>query len=137
MCNHTDLRHALGELELLGTSGRHDFLEIASLETGGYFHEPERANNWDSQMVEIKAHDISADGSDLVEAIRNWMLVAGGQARILQQVERAKHLLFQPGVDPDTLRDACNTIINDGKNPSICNAARTTLAGLDAPDARA
>ena len=132
MCIHNTLARALETLELLGTPGRHDFLVMAALETGGYFHMPERANNWDSQMVEIKAHGISADGADLEEAIRNWMLVAGRQARVQQRVERAENVLCQPDTDPETLRAACQTILSDGRTFSMQQAARTTLADLDA-----
>jgi hypothetical protein len=83
MCLHTplfcDLARALETLELLGAPGRHDFLVMAALETGGFFHMPERANNWDSQQVEIRAHGVFASGTDEAEAIRNWMLLAATQ----------------------------------------------------------
>ena len=131
MCLHNHLARALETLELLGAPGRYDYLVMASLETDGYFHEPERANNWDSQQVEIKAHDIYASGTDLDEAIRNWMLVAGRQARVQKQVAHAEHLLRQPDTDPDQLRRACQTIISDGRAPDMNNAARATLADLD------
>jgi hypothetical protein len=80
MCIHNDLARALEQLELLGPAGQHDFLVMAAMETGGYFKLPERANNWDSQMVEIKAHGISSIGADACEALHNWKRAAGRQA---------------------------------------------------------
>jgi hypothetical protein len=134
MCLHNDLTRALETLELRAASGQHDFLVMAALKTGGYFHDPDRANNWDSQMVEIKAHGIFASGADRNEAIRNWMLVAARQSRVLQQVALAEHLLCQPDCDvaPDQLRRACKTIIAEGRVQALRAAARETLANMQA-----
>jgi hypothetical protein len=131
MCIHNHLARALETLELLGARGRYDYLVGAALETGGFFHQPEPANNWDSQQVEIKAHGVFASGTDQDEAIRNWMLVAARQSRVQQRVYRAEYLLRQSDTDPTTLRRACLTIIADGRTQNMNNAARATLADLD------
>ncbi|MFT4962514.1 MAG: hypothetical protein ACI92Z_003613 [Paracoccaceae bacterium] len=134
MCIHDDLARALDTLEMLGAPGQHDFLVMAALETNGFFKLPERANNWDTQMVEIKAHGIFADGCDASEAIRNWRLAAGWQVNIQRQIQRAEYVLRQPkghNVD-DVIRKACKTILTDGRVESIRVAARITLADLDA-----
>jgi len=134
MCILNPLARILETLEILGTAGRHDLLVMAALETHGYFRQPERANNWDTQMFEIKAHDIFATGADLPEVIRNWMLAAGRQSRVQQQVDRAEYLLRQPGrnISADQLRAACQTIITESRVETMRLAARTTLADLDA-----
>lgn len=134
MCAHDDLARALDTLEVLGAPGQHDFLVMASLETNGYFKPPERANNWDTQMVEIKAHGIFADGSDASEAIRNWRLAAGRQVSIQRQVQRAEYVLRQPQGHngDDVVRKACKTILTDGRVEAIRVAARITLSDLDA-----
>jgi hypothetical protein len=134
MCIHNALAHALETLELLGPSGQHDFLMNAALETHGYFKTPRRTDNWDTQMVEIKAHNIFADGADLSEAIRNWRLASGRQAKVQRQVENAEYVLRQPPGHNgnDVIRKACQTILTDGRVAAIRKAARTTLADLDA-----
>ena len=134
MCVHDHLARALETLELLGPAGQHDFLMNAALETHGYLKTPRPTDNWDTQMVEIKAHNIYADGADLSEAIRNWRLVAGRQVCVQQQVEKAEYVLRQPPghIGSDVIRKACTTILTDGSVEAIRRAARTTLADLDA-----
>lgn len=134
MCVHDDLSRALETLELLGPAGQHDFLMNAALATHGYLKTPRSSDNWDTQMVEIKAHNIFADGADLSEAIRNWRLVAGRQISVQQQVEKAEYVLRQPPghIGIDVIRKACTTILTDGRVEAIRRAARATLADLDA-----
>ena len=134
MCIHNDLARALETLELLCPSGQHDFLVAASLETHGYFKTPRRNDTWDTQMVEIKAHNIFADGADQSEAIRNWRLVAARQVKVQKQVQSAEYVLRQPPGHngDDVIRKACETILIDGRVEAIRKAARTTLADLDA-----
>lgn len=131
---HNPLARALETMELLGPSGQFDFLMNAALETHGYFKTPRKSDNWDTQMVEIKAHNIFADGADLSEAIRNWRLVARRQVSVQQQVESAEYVLRQPPGHngDDVIRKACQTILTDGRVREIRRAARTTLADLDA-----
>ncbi len=134
MCVYDDLARTLETLELLGPSGQHDFLKNAALETHGYLKTPRRFDNWDTQMVEIKAHNIFADGADLSEAIRNWRLVAARQVSALQKVESAEYVLRQPPGHNgnDVVRKACQTILTEGRVEAIRKAARVTLADLDA-----
>lgn len=134
MCIHDDLARALETLELLGPFGQAEFLMNASMETHGHFKMPRPTDNWDTQMVEIKAHGLLAEGGDVSEAIRNWKRMAKQQVNIHQQLRRAEYTLCQPlgHTGADTLRTACRTILSDSPVKTLIEAARAKLADLDA-----
>lgn len=134
MCIHDDLAAALETLELLGTSGQRDFLVTASTETGGYYKPPFPRDNWDTQMVEIKAFGLLAVGFDISEVIRNWKRMASQQVSIQKQLNRAEYTLNQPlgHTCADTLRDACRTILDNSQVAQLLIDARLKLTDLDA-----
>lgn len=138
MCLHDDLASALETLELLGPSGQFDFLVTASMETQGYFKPPRPGDNWDNQMVEIKAHGLLAEGADISEAIRNWKCMAKQQVRIETQLHSAEYILVQPlsHTGPITLRAACHTILDNSPVAQLLIDARTALTDLDAINRR-
>jgi len=133
MCIHNDLTRALETLETLDPAGQQEFLEMAAFETGGYFKlpaPPEARNTWDSQMVEIKAHGIFVEGWGIGEAMRTWRQCAARQARIIDDLMRAEHILRLPpaSTDPARITAACRTIIAESQVASLRALARMTLA---------
>jgi len=127
-----ELSRMVEAMEPLSLTARRDFLIMAAMETGGTFKTPQRDNNWDNQLFEISAHGVYADGTDLADAIRNWMLVATRQATAQHQLARADMLVRQPPgtVDTPQLRDACKLLLTDARTASQRMIAEKVLSGL-------
>lgn len=111
MCIYTDIGHLLARLDHQTLPERIDTMTNAALETSGYYNLPRDGDTWSSQMVEIKAHGISAQGASQEEAIRNWMKVAQNQ----MEAAAASSLLCSPDAIPvNDMKTACQTVMKQG-----------------------
>lgn len=81
MCDPSAVQHLLTRLKAQAPTARIDTVCNAALESGGYYNQPRLGDNWSSQMIEIRAHNLFAEGSTDAEAIRNWMRVAENACR--------------------------------------------------------
>jgi hypothetical protein len=122
------IQHLVTRLAAQQLSDRIDTMMNAAIETGGYYEQPRAADNWSSHMVEIKAHNLSADGSTDAEAIRNWIRVAENH---LDAERAAATITATHQVPTDTLRRACKTVIHHrGTAPHPLHARAELLLGV-------
>ena len=132
MCIHDDLARALETLELLDLNGRIDFLVGAALETGGYYKAADLANSFDSQAVEIRAHNVSSSGPDDAAAVHYWMQAARRQVEGWTSAAEAAAAIRSPApISNGALRAACDTILSHSLNAADRIAATAILQNLD------
>ena len=119
------IAHLINRLANQSHASRIDTMMNAAIETGGYYEQPRAGDNWSSHLVEIKVHNLSADGSTDDQAIRNWIRVAQNHI----DAERAAATITAPGqVSSDDLRNACQVVINHrGTAPHPLHARATLL----------
>lgn len=128
MCTQTNIEHLLIRLGSQSLPDRIDTMINAALETNGYYELPRAADTWSSQMVEIKSHGVSADGSSQEEAIRNWMKVAKNQMEASAAISL---LRCDDHIHGDALKAACRTVLNhQGPTPHADHTLATQLLAV-------
>jgi len=124
------IRRTLAALERRDPAARADLLRALAETAAGHWKPANPADPWDSQRVELRLHEVFAEGADAAEATRNWIHAARRMAERARtrdaRVEAASALIAHPGpVEIGALLAACETVLHQ---PSLADPDTVTRA---------